>query len=483
MTPDFPHWAGAFNQELRRLCTPSTLHQFERLFRTWVPPWRLAQEDDGPHSRERCWSLRLVFWTFLWQVAQSGASCREAIRQAQALCQVNGRRPPPDTTSPYCQARAALPIERLDQIGEALIREADQGVRERDLWCGHRVLTVDGTCVTAPDTELNQSSFPQQSVQAPGCGFPLIRIVALLSLTTGMITAWVKGHYRQHEVSLFASLWEHLRPNDVLLGDRGFCFWGLLAQCQRRQVHAVFRVKGPRRGDFRRGKKISDDERLVQWRRPSHRALTIPAQEWALLPSVLTVRVVRSRLLRPGFRTCTVFLATTLLDSEKYSSAAVGQLYFRRWAMELSLRNLKTTLQMDQLSCKTPENLERELRMHFLVHNLVRRLMLEAARLHSAPLQGISFAGSLSTARRYAEALLQARTKKCRQSLLVELFRVLAADLVPQRPGRREPRALKRRNKPFPFLTSHRKSFREIPHKSRCRAPKKSQNLPKLSKA
>ena len=135
--------------------------------------------------------------------------------------------------------------------------------------------------------------------------------------------------------------------------------------------------------------------------------------------------------------------------------------------MELTLRNLKITLQMDHLSCKTPANLEREIRMHFLVHNLVRRLMLEAARRHQVPLERVSFAGSLAAARRYGEALLQARSEKCRRALREELFRVLAADLVPERPGRREPRAVKRRPKPYPRLMNHRRKWMEISHQNR----------------
>ena len=158
---------------------------------------------------------------------------------------------------------------------------------------------------------------------------------------------------------------------------------------------------------------------------------------------------------------------TTLLDSAKYPPEALGQLYLRRWAMELTLRNIKITLQMDQLSCKNPENLEREIRIHFLVHNLVRRLMLEAARRHRVPLERVSFAGSLATARRYGEALLQARSKRQRQKLMQGLFAILAADLVPDRPGRREPRAVKRRPKPYPRLMSHRHRWLEIPHQNR----------------
>lgn len=467
-TPDFPDWAGGFDRQLRKLrSTAATLHQFELLFALWIPNWRLSQQDEGRHSRNRRWNLRLVFWTFLWQVAQAGASCREAIRQAQALCQNADRPAPPDPDSPYCQARGGLPAERLQEIHDGLCAEADQALATNDHWCGHRVFVADGSSVTAPDTPANQKTYPQQSVQKPGCGFPVIRLVALLSLATGMLVAWATGPWSQHEVGLLQTLWEHLRPGDVLMADRGFCNWALLAQCVQCELHAVFRVKGVRRRDFRQGKRLSRDERLVQWRKPAQRARTVNGKTWALLPAVLNLRLVRCRLALPGFRTREVILVTTLLDSAKYPPEALSKLYFRRWAMELTLRNIKTTLQMDVLSCKNPGNLDREIRMHFLVHNLVRRLMLESARRHRVPLERVSFAGALACARRYGEALLQARSKRQRHHLLNELFAVVAADLVPDRPGRREPRAVKRRPKPYPRLMNHRHRWLEIPHQNR----------------
>jgi hypothetical protein len=469
MTPDFPLWAGSFAAQVQCLRTTlgPSLQQFEVLFQAFLPRWLLAQQDQDAHSRDRCWNLRLVFWTFLWQVAQAGASCREAIRQAQACCLLSGRKRPPDQASPYCQARSALPLERLQQIHDRLVGEAQAALADKDLWCGHRVQVVDGSTVTAPDTPENQAAYPQQSVQKPGCGFPIVRMVALLNLATGLLTAWTTGHWRQHELSLFQRLWDYLRAGDVLLADRGFCNWGLLAQCLMRDLHAVLRVKGKRRRDFRCGQRLSRNERLVQWRKPYKRAETISQKQWKRLPQVLTLRLVRCCIDIPGFRTRQVTLVTTLLDSAQYPPAALGQLYYRRWAMELTLRNLKTTLQMDHLSCKTPENLDREIRMHFLVHNLVRRLMLEAARRYRVPLDRISFAGALAVARRYAEALLQARSERRRAQLRQELVRVLAADLVPDRPGRHEPRAVKRRPKPYPRLMCHRRRFREIPHQNR----------------
>ena len=469
MTPDFPLWAGGFAAQVRRLRTTvsPTLHQLELLFSAWIVPWRLAQQDEGTHSRNRRWNLRLTFWTFLWQTAQAGAACREAIRQAQALCRLQGRRLPPDEDSPYCQARGGLPLDRLQEIHDALLTEADAGIVTKDLWCGCRVLVADGCTVTAADTPANQKKYPQQSVQKPGCGYPILRILAFMSLATGLLTAWAVGPWRQSELALFQTLWEGLQAGDVLLADRGFCSWGLLATCLQRRVDAVFRVKGPRRKDFRYGKRLSRDERLVQWKKPKERAWTLSAKQWADLPEMLTLRLVRCRLEMPGFRTHKVILVTTLMDSVKFPPAALSQLYYRRWAMELTLRNIKITLQMDHLSCKTPENLDREIRMHFLVHNLVRRLMLEAARRHLIPLERVSFAGSLAAARRFSEALLQAKSRDRRRQLRAELFRVLADDQVPDRPGRREPRAVKRRPKPYPRLMSDRHKFREIQHQNR----------------
>lgn len=468
-TPDLPAFAPLFAQQLQHLrtATQAALHQFQALFEPWIPHYRLAQQDQGPHSRDRCWNLRLVFWTFLWQIAQAGASCREAILQARHLCQLHQRPQPPEKTSPYCQARGQLPLERLEEIHDALVTEAQTALVTRDLWCGLRVFAVDGTTLTAPDTPENQAAFPQQKSQRPGCGFPILRLVAFFALATGMITGWIHGAWGQSELALLQHLWEHLRPGELLLGDRGFCTWGLLAQCQARQVHAVFRVRGSRRRDFRRGKRLSRDEREVQWRKPAPPSRTISAEEWARLPDSLTLRVVRCRVNVRGFRTRQVILVTTLLDRERYSLQALSELYLRRWEMELTLRHLKVTLQMDHLSCKNPENLQREIRLHLLVHNLVRRVMLEAARRHRAPLNRLSFAGALAACRRCGEALLQARSRRQRQELLDQLFRGIAADLLPDRPGRREPRAVKRRPKPYPLLNRPRSKFKEIQHQNR----------------
>jgi hypothetical protein len=168
-----------------------------------------------------------------------------------------------------------------------------------------------------------------------------------------------------------------------------------------------------------------------------------------------------------SFRTTQIALVTTLLDTQRYPLEAFGLLYLRRWRMELAFRDLKITLQMDQLSCKTPDNLAREIRLYLLVHNLTRRVMLEAARRHRVPLDRLSFAGTLAACRCCGEALLQTRSERKRRALLAQLFLTAASDRVPLRPGRREPRAVKRRPKPYPRLTCHRHRFGEIQHQNR----------------
>jgi hypothetical protein len=468
-TADFPAWAGSFASRLQRLRANSAaaLHQFEALFEPWIPHHWLAQQDAGAHSRDRCWNLRLVFWSFLWQVAQAGASCREAIRQAQSLCVRSGHRRPPDETSAYCQARGKLPLELLGDIHQRLVGEAAAALARQDLWCGHHVTVVDGTTVTLPDTPENQALWPQQSVQKPGCGFPIMRVVAFFSLATGMLTAWATGHWHQHELEVLQALWESLDKDEVLLGDRGFSVWSVLARCLSGGIHGVFRLRGARKLDFRSGRRLGPDDRLIHWQKPRHCPPYLEPAQWAQFPGQLLLRMVRCRLCVRGFRTRQVILVTTLTDPIKYPPQALGQLYLRRWEMELTLRHLKTTLQMEHLSCKNPANIERELRMHLLIYNLVRRLMLESARRHRISLDRISFAGALATARRYGEAMLQEPTQRMRRTLFEEMLRVLAKDTIPFRPGRREPRAVKRRPKPYPRLMRHRHSFREIPHQNR----------------
>ena len=472
-TPDFPAFQAPFATAARRLrrVADQPLHHFQLLFGPLLPPELLAPAEEGRFSRQRLWPLRLTFLSFLWQVAQVGASCRAAVDEVIALCHLEGRPAPDRESGAYCTARKDLPLAWFDDLHRAVVRGAEALVREADQWCGLRVRVADGTTVTMADTPLNQAAYRQQNVQAPGCGFPIMRVLAFFCLGAGLITHWATGTWYQHELSLLGQLLPHLGPKDVLLGDRGFGNYSVLAQCARRGVHAVFRANtAKRRIDFRGGKRLGPGDRLVTWKRGPKMPTYLDPAEWALWPLTLEVRVVKLSVRLRGMRTRQLILVTNLLDPVRYPAAALGELYLRRWRMELCFRDLKTSLGMEHLDCKSPEMAERALRMHLLLHNLVRRLALDAARRHGVAAERMSFVGTLGKARSCAEMLGRVRGRARRAGLVEKLYREIAGDPVPWRPGRREPRALKRRPKPYPLLTRHRRLYREIPHRNRYQA-------------
>lgn len=463
-TPFFLPWRARLSALRRRLprsdCSQPLLHQLETLFERWLPHHRLCPTEEGPGSRQRHWPLRLTFWTFLAQVLSPGSACRAAVRQAQAHARLEGRPVPSDEDSAYCQARARLPLEWLHEGVQRVGRSLQQGVSEVQKWCGHGVKVLDATTLTALDTLANQKKFPQHPDQAPGCGFPLLRLVGLFGLASGALLGWNTGDYWQSEMALAATLWELLQPGEVLLADRYYGCYRVLALVQARGAHAVCRLHASRQADFRRGRRLGPMDRLITWTRPKAVPAGLSLQAWLRFPATLTVRLVRVRVEEKGFRTRTVTLVTTLLDPVKYPPRALAALYRRRWQVELSFRQIKIALGMEHLAVRTPAMIERALAMHLLAYQLMRALMQEAAQSWDVPLERISFQGAVDATRHFGEALLRARTQRQRTALLAELLRVLAADAVPERPGRCEPRLLKRRPKRFGRMERPRKWYR-----------------------
>jgi hypothetical protein len=337
------------------------------------------------------------------------------------------------------------------------------------------VKVLDATTLTAMDTPANQKEFPQHPDQAPGCGFPLLRMVGLFCLASGALLGWATGDYWQSEMALTATLWDLLKPGEVLLADRYYGCYRVLALVRARAAEAVFRLHGSRRADFRRGQRLGPMDRLVTWTRPTAVPAGLSRADWLAFPATLTVRLVRVRVAEKGFRTRVVTLVTTLLDHKKYPASALAALYRRRWQVELSFRQIKIALGMEQLAVRTPAMIHRALAMHLLAYQLIRALMQEAAQSWDVPLERISFVGAVDAARHFGEALLRARTKRQRTELRAQLLRVLAADAVPERPGRYEPRLLKRRPKRFGRLERPRKWYRQrVARGRRNQTPKKS---------
>lgn len=445
------------------------LHQLQLLFSSWVPDSWTRPTSSGPGSRRRLWTVELTFWTFLAQILSPGSACRAAVREARAHAQARHLPLPEDDTAAYCLARQRLPLDRLRQLPGHIASLMEQRPPEPARWCGHPVRVLDGTTLTAEDTPANQRAFPQPSSQAPGCGFPLVRLVAWFCLASGALLGWATGTYLQSELSLVGQFLEALQPGDLLLADRQFSNYHLLARAKAKGAFVLSRLHASRRQDLRQGRGLGPGDRLVRWRRPTCVGAGFTREQWLALPEFLELRLVRYHVVVPGSRSHTITLVTTLLDPITYPPSALASLYRRRWQVELGFRHLKGALAMNHLAVRNPPMIERSLAMHLIAYQLTRALLLDAALIWWKQPERLSFQGSVDTLRHYAQALFGARSRKARSSLLKQLYYDLAHDLVPDRPGRKEPRALKRRPKAFPRLTCHRSLFQEDSAKIRHR--------------
>lgn len=423
---------------------------------------RQVLEEEGASWRCVFYTPWLTFWAFFWQVLGSDHSCRAAVKRIAAWVARRGGRIDDEDTSPYCKARARLPESVPFRLMRMLGHRSHDAVPAEWLWCGHRVKVVDGTTVSMPDTPANQAEYPQPSSQRPGIGFPIARVVVLFCLATGAVIETAIGKYQGKQTgenTLFRRLWdEGLAAGDVALGDRYYSSYFDLALLKARGVDSVCRLHQRRPNDFRRGRRLGREDRVVTWSRPA-RPDWMDESTYETVPVTMEVRMVRIRVAMRGFRTRVLDLVTTLLDSDIYSKKDLGDLYRRRWEAELHLRAIKVVLELDVLRCKTPEMVRKELGMGLLGYNVIRATMAEAARAHGRVPHRVSFKGALQTVQAFAEALRDG-TSEQRRWLWKIVLESVANDEVGHRPDRAEPRARKRRPKPYPLLMVPREEAR-----------------------
>jgi len=443
----------------------ASLCQLAKLFEASVPSGQLATQ---ANQRRRCYPLAVTFWAFLSQTLNPGSPCRETVRKVQAWCAAR-KLPMPDTnTGGYCKARQRIDPDKLRELHQHGASRLEAQIDDAQLWQGRRVKVVDGTGLSMPDTAENQDAFPQSSGQKPGCGFPVVKIVACFCLHSGALIEWVEGTLRNNENILLKKLWRVFQNGDVFLADRGFCSFEAIATLLARGVDSVIRLHQSRSCDICDGKRIGKNEWAIQWTKPKKRPKTTKVCDWKRLPASLSLRYVKINISIPGFRTQEVIVVTTLTDTYTYTAEALGELYFRRWSVELFFRDIKITIGMDVLRCRTPAMIRKEIIMHAIAYNLIRGLMQEAAALYDVDLTRISFKGSVDALRQWREALNGAgnNTRELAR-LKAQLLQLLAEDLVPLRPFRSEPRAKKRRPKNYHLLTKPRHQMVVPPHRNR----------------
>ena len=280
---------------------------------------------------------------------------------------------------------------------------------------------------------------------------------------------------------LFRQMWDWLKSGDLLMGDRAYGEYAPVAGLKQRAVEVIARLHQRRKVDFRQAQRLGKNDGLFTWRRGYNQSEIFTDQEWSLLPETIQVRILRFIIDVPGFRSQRITLVTTLLDPQLFPAHELAKACARRWRLEMCLRDLKTTLGMESLRCQSPAMSRKEMLAFLIAHNLTRCVMAEAARLDDADLERISFKGTLDALRQYRSAISAARNRKIRQQLWQDLLLNLVRDQVPFRPNRSEPRAIKRRPKPYPLLNKPRRKFNEIPHRNRYwkNNPRKSRGLSK----
>lgn len=332
-----------------------------------------------------------------------------------------------------------------------------------------------------PDTPQNQALYPQPSGQEVGCGFPVMKIVASFSLATGILLEWCKSPLDVHDKILWQEMWDSYQEGDVVLGDRAFCgfadFWMLgekNVDCVMR-LHQARKVPDPDKEAGRSIKKFDKNDYLVEWEkgRLHDRPDWVTEDVWRRMPETITVRYITSTIDNPGFRTRKVILATTLLDPKAYPAHVVADLYRRRWMAELFLRDMKTTMRMDILRCKTPEMIHKELTVFIIAYNLIRMMIWQAASNKAIDPYRISFTAAMTIFKQWAILLTTIKNDKQKKKFANALIEMLAKHIVPVRKKpKREPRAVKRRPKNYQRLTKPRNQFMEIPHRENYKKEK-----------
>lgn len=405
-----------------------------------------------PNHRERLFPPTETLSMFMAQALKPDRSCQGIVDDAALKRMLHGLPLCSTKTGAYCKARQRLPLAMISHMLRHTGQLITDRVPDKWRWQGRRVRLVDGTTVTLADTPANQAAYPQQSGQKPGLGFPICRIVGITCLSSGAVLNAAMGRYQgkgSGEQALLRSLLDTFDANDILLGDAFYATYFLLAELQLRGMDALFEQHGSRQHstDFRKGKKLGSRDHLIVLTKPKQCPPWMTAEQYASVPETLTIRelAVNGKV-----------LVTTLLCPKTAPKIALKALYKRRWEVELNFRDIKTTLGMETLSCKTPEMGEKEMWTYLLAYNVIRLIMLQSALLADVLPRFLSFKHTLQLCLAWNAALGPSDDLENVTALLM----LVAEHKVGNRPGRVEPRAIKRRPKPYPLLTQIRTAAR-----------------------
>lgn len=408
-------------------------------------------EGNLPDHRERRYPPTETLSMFLSQAMNADRSCQGAVNSKMVKRVVAGLPTYSTRTGSYCKARQRLPKMLVKELVLHTGAGTGEVLPQRWLWKGRPVKLIDGTTATMPDTPANQAVYPQQRSQKPGLGFPICRILGVICLASGCIVNAAMGPYRgkgASEHGLLRRLIDTFKPGDIILGDAIYSSYFLLCELKQRGADAIFERHGGRKRvtDFRKGVKLGKKDHIITYTKPAQKPHWMTQKDYDLAPEAIEVREIQV-----GHKV----LVTTLLCPSGLSKPEIKSLYKSRWHVELDLRNIKTTLGMEVFSCKSPEMVEKEMWVYFLAYNLIRLIIAQSAKLADMMPRQISFKHSLQLWHAFRQ-LQNGMSEGDVDSICV----LIAENTVGNRPGRVEPRAVKRRPKPYTWLTKTREEAR-----------------------
>jgi len=405
------------------------------------------------------YNTAIVLWAFISQVLADGksCSCSAAVSRIAVFFMAMGQGLPSSNTGDYCNARKRLSEHALQELALLIAKNTEVIASNKWLWKEkHHVKLIDGFTATMPDTEENQREFPKH-IKKDGTisNLPMMRVCIVLSLATAMITNAAFANYQGKETgetALLRSMLDSFDGNDIAVFDRYCCSYMMIAQFMQREVQVCTRLNAKRPIDFTKGKRLGKDDVLVTWTRPK-RPEWMSVEEYEKIPETLTLRMVRYSLVAEGYRTKSITVITTLADPGEYSAEDIAELYGLRWSVELDIRHVKRSLNMDHFRCKSPAMVRKEFWTMILGYNLVRKVICEAAAFGSVLPRRLSFTRTcaflLEAGKFWALTGVQAKS-------LGSILKHLAKMIVPDRPGRYEPRMVKRRLDKYPLMKQTR---------------------------
>ncbi len=403
--------------------------------------------------RDRIYTPVKTVFMFIKQVLSTDKSCKNAVAQLIAEQAVMDEPLMSENTGPYVKARQRLP----EAVVKLLVKEVSK--IEAKLtpidWkpYGRELKSFDGTMLKMADTLENRAIFSQHKNQAEGAGFPMTRLVVVMSLTLGTVLDYELDAHKgkgSGESSLLRRMMGSIEKDDIVLGDRYFPNFFLMADLNNIEADGIFRAQSQRHYDFRTGERLGKNDHLVFWTKPAKPGW-MEQNSYDAYPDKLQIR---------EFKSGGNIYVTTLLDEKKYPKKELAKIYKRRWEIELNLRSIKSIMNMDMLVCKTPEMVKKEIGIHFLAYNFIRIIMAEACVKHHTLPWTISFKGTVQLIFAFMPHFLNS-TEKNNKILYATMLSLIVKNKVGNRPGRVEPRVIKQRRKAFPLLSKPRKIEKE----------------------